>query len=91
MKTLVEHHHDHDVYAHQLDPAERHAAAEFIGDYLVPKIAEGWAKAADHELAYEVRRLAAEPPSELNTRLLNLVTDEQAHRVEERARVVAHG
>ena len=39
MKTLVEHHRDHDVYAHQLDPADRHAAAEFITGYLVPKIA----------------------------------------------------
>lgn len=80
MKALVEHHHDHDVYAHQLDDAERHNAAAFIGDYLVPKIAAGWAVAPDFELAYEVRRLHAQPESELTTLLLNLVTDEQARR-----------
>ena len=80
MKTLVEHHRDHDVYAHQLDPADRHAAAEFITGYLVPKIAAGWDKAADYELAYEVRRLSAQPDSELNTLLLGLVTDEQVRR-----------
>lgn len=81
MKTIVEHHCDHDVIAHQLDPDERHAAAGFLGGYLGPIIAAGWAKAEDHELAYEVRRLAGEPPSELNSLLLNLVTDEQARRV----------
>lgn len=80
MKTLVEHHHDHKVIAHQLDPADRHAAAQFIGDYLVPKIAAGWRTAEDYELVYEVRRLAAQPVSELNTLLLHLVTDEQARR-----------
>lgn len=80
MKTLVEHHHDHDVYAHQLDADDRHAAAEFIGEYLVPKVAAGWAKATDPELAYEVRRLHASPDSELTTLLLNVVTDEQARR-----------
>lgn len=80
MKTVVDRHHDHDVIAHQLDADDRHAAAEFIGDYLVPRIAAGWAKAEDHELAYEIRRLASMPYSELNERLMNLVTDEQARR-----------
>jgi hypothetical protein len=82
VKTVVEHHQDHDLIAHQLDADERHAAAGFLGDYLVPKIAEGWRHAADHELAYEVRRLAAQPVSELNTLLLHLVTDEQVRRAE---------
>lgn len=80
MKTLVEHHADHDVYAHQLTADDRHHAAAFIGDYLVPRIAAGWAKASDVELVYEVRRLAAQPDSELTTLLLNLVTDEQVRR-----------
>lgn len=80
MITMVKHAGDHDVIAHQLDPAERHAAAEFIGDYLVPKLAAGWGKATDAELVYEIRRLAAQPESELTTLLLNLVTDEQVRR-----------
>lgn len=80
MKTIVEHLPDHDVIHHQLDADDRHAAALWITEHLVPKIAAGWAVAEDHELAYEVRRLAAEPRSELNTLLLNLVTDEQARR-----------
>lgn len=80
MKTVIEHVADHDIYRHQLDDSERHAAAGFIGDYLVPKLAAGWAAAPDYELAYEVRRLAAQPESELTTLLLNLVTDEQVRR-----------
>ncbi len=80
MKTLIEHTPDHDVYRHQLDPDERHAAAGFIGDYLVPKLVAGWEKAPDYELAYEVRRLAGQRPSELTTLLLALVTTEQARR-----------
>jgi hypothetical protein len=78
--NLIEHHHDHDVIAHQLTADDRHAAAEFIGDYLVPRIAAGWAKATDAELVYEVRRLHGQPASELNTLMLNLVTDEQVRR-----------
>ena len=86
MNTVVvhvhdhEHDHDHDVYAHQLDDTDRHNAAAFIGEYLVPRLAAGWAVASDVDLAYEVRRLHAQLPSELNTLLLNLVTDEQARR-----------
>jgi hypothetical protein len=78
--TLIEHHHDHDVIAHQLTADDRHAAAQFIGDYLVPRIAAGWAKATDAELVYEIRRLHSQPTSELNTLLLNIVTDEQVRR-----------
>lgn len=81
MKTLVEHHADHDVYRHQLTETDRHDAAVWITDHLLPRIVEGWKRASDVDLAYEVRRLHGQPPSELNTLLLNLVTDEQVRRV----------
>lgn len=80
MKTVVEHHADHDVYCHQLTDADRHDAATWITDHLLPHIVEGWRKASDVDLAYEVRRLHGQTPSELNTLLLNLVTDEQVRR-----------
>lgn len=80
MIAVVQHFPDHDVVAHRIDATERHACAGFLGDYLVPKLVAGWAAATDAELAYEVRRLHAQPASELTTLLLNLVTDEQARR-----------
>jgi 2C-methyl-D-erythritol 2,4-cyclodiphosphate synthase len=80
MITLVEHHHDHDVVCHQLTDADRHAAAAWITDHLLPRVVEGWRHASDAELACEVRRLAGQRPSELTTLLLNLVTDEQVSR-----------
>lgn len=80
MKTLVEHHADHDVYCHQLTDEDRHDAATWITDHLLPRIIEGWKRASDVDLAYEVRRLHGQPRSELNTLLLNLVTDEQVRR-----------
>ncbi len=80
MIARVEHLPDHDVVRHQLTDADRHDAAAWIAEKLLPRVVEGWAAAEDYELAYEVRRLAAEPPSEMVTLLLNLVTDEQARR-----------
>lgn len=80
MRTVVEHHHDHDIICHQLTDADRHAAAAWITEHLLPRVVEGWRKATDVELVYEVRRLHGQPTSELNTLLLNLVTDEQARR-----------
>lgn len=85
MVGVTQHFPDHDVIAHRIDDTERHACAEFISDYLVPKLVAGWAAAADYELAYEVRRLHGQPRSELNTLLLNLVTAEQVRRAKLRA------
>ena len=80
MKAVILHEHDHDVYAHQLTDADRHAAAEWVTANLLPRIVEGWRHASDVELVYEVRRLHGQPTSELTTLLLHAVTDEQVRR-----------
>lgn len=85
MKTLIMQDHGHDVYAHQLTDADRHDAAEWVTEHLLPHIVEGWAHATDAELVYEVRRLHGQPVSELTTLLLHLVTDEQVRRLGDRA------
>lgn len=80
MKTLIEQHHGHDVYAHQLTDADRHDATEWVTANLLPHIVEGWRHATDAELVYEVRRLHGLRPSEVTTLLLHAVTDEQVRR-----------
>lgn len=80
MKTLIVHHTDHDVYAHQLTDADRaQAAADFI-ERLMPTIAAGYRAAPDEELAHEADRLESLPQSAVIARMRNLVAVERAGR-----------
>lgn len=80
MRTIVEHHADHDVIRHELTAADRERASADIIDRLVPVYARGMHVADVCVLLEEQGRLECLPCSAVVAAMQAIVADELAER-----------